>query len=160
MSLEASFAAETWRHTAGITCKAASAPPLGSWPLKLALGTPEVFRFARSESSDTASFRCKFLDYTFVIARFMNKSQNATVKDSQQHTMDNLPNELILHILPFLTPDGLVFFSQTCRRFRNLIPLEKYHFMQALLALECNPNYGGPVIPQFDLQRSRMLLPG
>lgn len=77
---------------------------------------------------------------------------------AEPKSLEHLPYEVLHIILINLTPDSLVFLAQTCQHFRSVVPLERYHFVQCLLALELNPAYGGS-IPLFDIRSSTMIEP-
>lgn len=78
--------------------------------------------------------------------------------DASTTTIEDLPYEVLHIILVNITPDALVFLSQTSRHFRSLLRLERYHLVQCLLALELNPAYAGHR-PRFDAKSSTMVDP-
>lgn len=62
--------------------------------------------------------------------------------------MDLLPVEIWCSIFRLLDPVGLVAASQACAKFRQIIQPGRVHFLERLLALECQTEHGGPV-PRF-----------
>ncbi|RYP19799.1 hypothetical protein DL765_003145 [Monosporascus sp. GIB2] len=59
-------------------------------------------------------------------------------------SLDTLPIEAQCAIFRLLDPVGLISASQTCKSFRGIITLERRHFVERLLALECLEEHGGP----------------
>ncbi|KAK8013038.1 hypothetical protein PG991_010413 [Apiospora marii] len=62
--------------------------------------------------------------------------------------MDLLPVEIWCSIFRLLDPVGLVAASQACAKFRQIVQPGRVHFVERLLALECQAEHGGPV-PRF-----------
>jgi hypothetical protein len=60
--------------------------------------------------------------------------------------LDSLPTELQTAIIRHLGPVALIALSQTSTYYRNLISPKKPHFIERLLAHECDEQYGGPPI--------------
>ncbi|KAK8004555.1 hypothetical protein PG989_004274 [Apiospora arundinis] len=58
--------------------------------------------------------------------------------------MDLFPIEIWCAIFRLLDPIGLIAASQSCQQFRQIIQPRRVHFVERLLALECQLEHGGP----------------
>ena len=61
----------------------------------------------------------------------------------------NLPVELLHGIFRQLDAVALISTSQTCTHFRSIIQASRKHFAERLLALEIEPEHGGPAFTYF-----------
>ncbi|CEL04948.1 hypothetical protein ASPCAL06072 [Aspergillus calidoustus] len=68
------------------------------------------------------------------------------MSSAESRPLDNLPTELQTSIIRHLDPITLIALSQTNTYYRALISPRKPHFVERLLALECDERYGGPPI--------------
>ncbi|KAI5456235.1 hypothetical protein BGZ63DRAFT_429279 [Mariannaea sp. PMI_226] len=64
-----------------------------------------------------------------------------------------LPTEVQCSIIRLLDPIGLISISQTNTHFRQLVNPQRRHFIEKLLALECQIEHGG-ITPIFRAQRN------
>lgn len=60
--------------------------------------------------------------------------------------IQHLPSELKCAIIRYLDPIALISLSQTNKHFRKTVNPKKIHFVERLLALECDESIGGPSV--------------
>ena len=65
------------------------------------------------------------------------------------HRLATLPVELLHCVFRQLDPVALIAASQTCTHFRSIIQPAQKHFAERLLALEIEPEHGGPGLTYF-----------
>ncbi|KAJ5708567.1 hypothetical protein N7488_008368 [Penicillium malachiteum] len=76
--------------------------------------------------------------------------------ESTAPTFLTLPVEMKIAILKYLDPIALISCSQTCQYFRHLISPQQRHFVERLLALECQENEGG-ITPIFRARDNQLV---